>query len=355
MRAAVRPLVAVLGLGEMGQIHARALSRTRGVRLGLASARGDVLSAAAAKLHAERTWPSYADAFADPEVVGVVIASSVETHPALIVDAVAAGKRAVFSEKPLGYSVAEVRPAVRAVADAGDVQFMTGFQRRWDGGYRRGRELVDGGEWGAAIGLKCTSGDASYPEKYLREEGGGRRDAMFLDLAVHDVDLARWLLGSEVARVYATAAALSYPQLAAFGDSDMAMAVLEMESGARAALHLSRALSYGYNVTSELVCVGGSVRMGALGDGSATLLHGGAAAADIAPAFPQRFAPAFDAQMAAFAALAAAPSPAAAAALAAADPAYAGAADGLRATEVAEALARSAREGAPVDVVREDA
>lgn len=352
LRAATRPLVAVLGLGEMGGIHARALARSRGVRLGLASGRSDALSAAAAELLADRTWPSYRDALADPEVTGVVIASSVETHPELIVDAVAAGKRAVFSEKPLGYTSAEVRDAVGAVLAEDGVRFMTGFQRRWDTGYRRGRAVLDGGECGAPIGLKCTSGDASYPEKYLREEGGGRPDAMFLDLAVHDLDLARWLLGGEVVRVYATAAAMSFPQLADFGDSDMAMCVLEMDSGARATLHLSRAFSYGYNVTSELVCVDGSVRMGDLAETAAVVMRRGEAATDIAPAFPQRFVGAFEAQMDAFVRLLLAPSDADAAKLVASDSSYAGAIDGLRVTEVAEALAQSARSGAVVDVVR---
>jgi predicted dehydrogenase len=352
LRAAARPLVAVLGLGEMGTIHARALARARGVRLGLASGRSGPLADAAAMLHADRTWPGYAEALADPDVSAVVIATPPPSHAGLIVDAVQAGKEAIFSEKPLGYSVREIRGAVGAVVDGGVARFMCGFQRRWDAGYRRGRDVVDRGECGKPIGIKCTSGDASYPEKYLRP-GAGAEHSMLKDLAVHDVDLARWLLKSEVKRVYVSAVAMSYPQLAEFGDADMVMAVLEMESGARSALHLSRALAYGYNVTTELVCDGGTVQMGDLKATAAVVLKDGTAATDIAPAFPDRFVQAFESQMDAFVRLVLAESDEEARKIFAGNPSYAGAVDGLRVTEVAEALVKSVETNSVVDVVRE--
>jgi predicted dehydrogenase len=157
-----------------------------------------------------------------------------------------------------------------------------------------------------------------------------------------------------VKRVYASAAAMSYPRLAAFGDSDMVMAVLEMESGARAMLHLSRALSYGYNVTTELVCDGGSVAMGELKETAALVMCRGTASSDIAPAFPQRFNRAFEAQMDAFVRLVLAEDDAVAQKLIRADPSYAGVVDGLRVTEVAEALVRSLETGTAVDVERQD-
>lgn len=353
LRSAARPLVAVLGLGEMGSIHAKALGRSRGARLGLASGRAKALAEAATVLHADRTWPSYADALADPEVSAVVIATAPPSHPQLILDAVTAGKRAIFSEKPLGYSVAEIREAVGAVVDDGIVRFMCGFQRRWDRGYQRGKAIVDGEEFGKPIALKCTSGDAFYPEKYLRP-GAGAEHAMLKDLAVHDVDLARWLLRSDVKRVYASAAAMSYPQLAEFGDADMVMAVLEMESGARVTMHMSRSLSYGYNVTTELVCNGGSVQMGDLKETAAVVLRQGTAATDIAPAFPQRFLQAFESQMDAFVRLVLSESDEEARKLISSDSSYAGVVDGLRVTEVSEALAKSVETGSVVDVVRED-
>jgi predicted dehydrogenase len=337
----------------MGMIHARALSRVRSIRLGLASNRADALATAASSLSADATYSSYEEAIADPDVAAVVIATTPPSHPALIAAAAVASKRAIFSEKPLGYSVAEIAPVITELRNNGATRFMSGFMRRWDEGYLRGRSAVDSGEVGVAVALKCTSGDPRYPEKY-RRPGAGAQNAMLKDLAVHDIDLARWLLQSEVKRVYATCAAMSYPELANFGDSDIVMAVLEMESGARVSLHLSRALDYGYNVTSELVCTKGSVQMGELKQTSAVVLRDGGAATDIAPAFPERFAHAFERQMEAFAKLVLIDSDDDARKLLMSNSSYASVEDGMRVTEVAEALITSSKTGVSVKVVRGD-
>lgn len=349
-KEAVRPMIAVLGLGEMGLIHARGLSRVRAVRLALASGRSDVLDKVAQELCADAKYSTYADAIADPDVSGVVIATSPPSHPSLIVDAANAGKF-IFSEKPLGYSTKDIVPALRALRENHIQRFMTGFMRRWDTGYRRGLDAVNSGEIGKPAALKCTSGDASYPEKY-RRPGAGAEHSMLKDLAVHDLDLARWLLQSEIKRAYASTTVMSYPELASFGDCDLVMAVLEMENGARACLHLSRSLDYGYNVTSEVVGTRGTVQMGETKFVSAVLLKSGQACTGIAPSFPERFADAFEAQMEAFARIVVAESDDAALKIMKENPSYASAEDGLRVTEVAEALMESERSGKAVDVRR---
>jgi predicted dehydrogenase len=352
MRRLVRPLVAVLGLGEMGMIHATNLSKQRGIRLGLASGRADALSQASKALRADASFASYDDALNDPDVVAVVIATAPPSHPHLIRAAADAGKM-IFSEKPLGYSVEEVALALAALRENKIQRFMAGFMRRWDPAYIRGRLAVDTGEIGAPVALKCTSGDAGYPEKY-RRPGSAPEHTMLKDLAVHDVDLARWLLRSEVKRVYASSAAMSYPELADFGDADLVMAVLEMESGARVGIHWSRALDYGYNVTSELVCTKGTVQLGEVKQTSATVLKAGHAAVDIAPAFPERFVVAFEREMHAFAELVLANTDADAALMVENNSSYANAVDGIRVTEVAEALVRSVQSGSTVLVERRD-
>lgn len=343
-RAGARPLVAVLGLGEMGSIHAAALARSRGIRLGLASRRADALEAAAAALHADVCWPSYADALADPQVDAVVIATPPKSHPGLIVDAVAAGKRAIFSEKPLGLHLESISGAAAAVREAGVVRFMSGFMRRWDTGYRQGMAAAVDGKMGRPIALKATSGDASYPEKYMRP-GVSPEGAMLRDLAVHDVDLARWLLRSEVKSVFASAAALSYPKLADFRDHDLVMGFMEMENGAKVSMHLSRALSYGYNVTTELVMEKSSVMMGELKETAASFMDRGQVKTDIAPAFGERFHHAFQAQMNAFVRLVCAESDTEAAEMMKEESSYADFIDGIRVTEVAEALVKSVETG----------
>eukprot|EP00171_Calliarthron_tuberculosum_P014604 IDg14604t1 len=264
------PLICVLGLGEAGRLHAKALLAT-GARVGVASRRGQPPS------YADVFYNDYEEALADPAVSGVVIATPYATHPTLVRAAAAAGKH-VMCEKPLGASLAD---ALEAREAARDVRVMTGFMRRWDSGYRGARHAIGRGSVGTPLMLKCTSGDAEYPAKYrsAREATPG---AMFRDLAVHDIDLARWLLDDEVASVYARAGALVHPEIAEMGDSDTAVAILHMRAGGSAVLTLSRALSYGHNVTSELVGSAGSVHIGELKRTELITCVGGAVATDYA-------------------------------------------------------------------------
>lgn len=347
-----RVCVCVMGLGEMGAIHARNLARVPGVELALASRRAQRLRELADELFAAHAFPSYEAALASPRVDAVVIATKPGEHPAHIIAAARAGKH-IFSEKPLGNASADIERALAAVDDARrqqqrvsngggggarPVELAVGFMRRFDPAYVRGRETVASGRLGAPTVLKCTSGDAEYPSKYQRDQG---YNSLLLDLSVHDIDLARWLLRSEVRRVYALCGALVYPQLASTGDSDNGVLVLEMESGALCSVHLCRALRYGYNATSELVCQRDTMVMGELkraGDALRVFGEGDGVAAD----FGERFAQAFQREMEAFVAL-----------VRGGDDAHlwrermASGRDGLQATRVAEALVRSWRSGRP--------
>ncbi|CAN8068482.1 unnamed protein product [Agarophyton chilense] len=341
-----KPLVVVLGLGEMGYVHATNLSKVRKIRLGIACRRVEVLQAAASKLCADASFNSYEKAISDPDTYAVVIATPPATHPELIEMAANAGKH-IFSEKPLGFDSQTIRDSIAHVENAG-VRFMTGFMRRWDSAYVSAREAVDKGDIGDPIVLKCTSGDPEYPEKYHR---GGAKHSMLKDLAVHDIDLARWLTKSEVKSVYTVTDALSYETLREYQDSDVAICVLEMENRAKVLFHLSRALWYGYNVTSELVCKKGSLRIGALKRVDIEQMKDGTTCQKIAGDFRDRFEEAFEKEMKAFAELICAKSEADAADMMKRNSSYASCWDGLHATAVAEALVRSSESGVPEKVL----
>lgn len=323
----------------MGLVHARNLVAVPGVRVRVASTRGVTVPGA------EHTYRSYSDALSDREVDAVMISTPYPTHPALIADAAAAGKH-IFSEKPLGHTVKDIMPAYDAVRKSKS-RFMTGFMRRWDPAYKRAKSLVDTPHVGLPIVLKCTSGDPEYPEKYSRASPA---DAMYRDLAVHDVDLARWLLHSEVSSVYTTSEAMSYSRLRELGDVDTAVAVLNMKSGAKALLHLSRALSYGYNVTSELVGKDGTLRIGDTRLTDMQCMSAKRSTTDIAWDFTERFRDAFQYQVEAFVRLVRARTDDDVEELLASDSSYSSFEDGIAATNVAEALCRSASTGLPADV-----
>lgn len=336
-----KTLIVVIGLGEMGLIHAANLSKHRSILLGLACTRPDTLSTTAQSLCADRIYSTYDAAFADPEVAAVVIATSPPTHPDLISKAAAANKH-IFAEKPLGYDSPSISAALHAVQEA-RVRFMSGFMRRWDADYIAAREKIVSGQIGDPVVLKCMSGDPEYPEKYHR---GGAKHSLCLDLAVHDIDLARWLTGSEVGRVYVVLDAMTYPTLKETGDGDVAVAVLEMTSGTKVMVHLSRALDFGYNVTTQVFCKHGMVEIGELKQTAMVTVSEKARATDVVWDFSKRFEGAFDREMKAFVDLVHAKDEEAES-LVKKNQSYAGMRDGLVATIVGEALVKSSMSGMP--------
>lgn len=339
-----KPLIVVLGIGEMGMVHARNLSKVRSVRVGIASSRPDALASVASAICADATYGDYDSALSDEDVTAVVISTPPATHPEIVERAAEAGKH-IFCEKPLGVDATSARKAQQLVQGAG-VHLVLGFMRRWDDAYAVARERVASGKLGDVTVLKCTSGDADYPEKYHRS---AVPYALLKDLSVHDVDLARWFANCDVHRVYAILDALNYPALREHQDGDVGIVVLEMASGVKAVLHLGRALHYGYNVSTEIVCQKGTLRVGDLGHTDLDEMSDQRNSRTIDPDYRARFVPAFEKEMRAFADLVLAPADKAKKLLAS-DDRYTTGEDGVKATVVAEAMVRSVETGLPVDV-----
>eukprot|EP00871_Galdieria_phlegrea_P001417 jgi/Galph1/2276/GphlegSOOS_G927.1 len=329
--------VCVVGLGEMGIIHARNLVKFPGVELSLACKRADVMQKLGQELRAARLFQNYEEAITDKEIEAVVLATKPRDHAKEVTLAAKHGK-AVFCEKPLGYSTESITELENIVESSG-IKCMVGFQRRFDPSYRHAWEQTRRSAMGKSLVLKCTSGDPDFPEKYQRDLGF---NSTLLDLAVHDIDLARWLLRSEVSRVFASCDALVYPHLKDVGESDTALCILEMESGARCFMHLSRSLRYGYNVTSELVSADGTIQIGELKETPMVTLKGGRASTDICPSFAQRFRVAFREEMQAFIDMLRGDFV----------DHYANIHDAVEATRVAETLVQSWRTGMPARVIR---
>ncbi|KAK4522447.1 hypothetical protein GAYE_SCF06G2750 [Galdieria yellowstonensis] len=329
--------VCVVGLGEMGLIHARNLIKFPGVELSLACKRKEALYSVAQELRAARAFDNYEEAITDKEIEAVVLATKPRDHAKQVALAAKHGK-AIFCEKPLGYSTEAVADLEETVRSCG-VKCMVGFQRRFDPSYRGAWEQTRKSAMGKSLVLKCTSGDPDFPDKYQRDLGF---NSTLLDLAVHDIDLARWLLRSEVSRVFASCDALVYPHLKDMGESDTALCILEMESGARCFMHLSRSLRYGYNVTSELVSADGTIQIGEVKETPMVTLKAGRASTDICPSFSQRFRIAFREEMQAFVDMLRG------------EPVshFADIHDAIEATRVAETLVQSWRTGMPARVIR---
>ena len=189
----------------------------------------------------------------DPRVEAVLICSSTDTHADLVIAAATAGKH-IFCEKPLDLTLAKIDRALDAVAKAG-VKLQVGFNRRFDPNYARVRKAIVAGEIGTPQMMHIISRDpAPPPLAYVRVSGG-----MFLDMTIHDFDMARFLIGSEVDEIYTAAAVMVDPAIGEAGDVDTAVIVLRFVNGVIATIDNSRKAVYGYDQRVEVFGSAGSV------------------------------------------------------------------------------------------------
>jgi myo-inositol 2-dehydrogenase / D-chiro-inositol 1-dehydrogenase len=239
--------IGVIGAGRIGRLHAELLAgRVPGVALaGVHDVRPEAASAVAAELGVPAA-DSVEELLADPDLDAVAICSSTETHAELIVAAARAGK-AIFCEKPVSHDLAEVDRALAAVEEAG-TPFQIGFNRRFDPGHQSVRDAVANGTVGAPHLVRISSRDPELPPPgYVRVSGG-----IFLDMTIHDFDMARYVTGSEVVEVYARGAIRIDPTYEEAGDVDTALVVLTHEDGCITSIDNSRRAAYGFDQRVEV-------------------------------------------------------------------------------------------------------
>ncbi|MEZ5092231.1 inositol 2-dehydrogenase [Nocardioides sp.] len=247
--AAVR--VGLIGCGRIGRMHADII--TDDVPGLVLTAVADVVSEASAGVAAATgaRASSIEELLAADDVDAVAICSSTDTHVDLVVAAAQAGK-AIFCEKPVSLDLAQVDRAVAAV-QAAQVPFMIGFNRRFDPGHKSVRDCVAEGGIGDLHVLRITSRDpAPPPPEYVAVSGG-----IFLDMAIHDFDMVRYVVASDVVEVFARGAVRVDPRIGEAGDVDTAMIMLTHADGTLTSIDLSREAVYGYDQRVEAFGSGG--------------------------------------------------------------------------------------------------
>ena len=320
--------IAVIGAGRIGQIHARNIAAHAGAALaGVADAVVDAAEALATACAAPVL--TLDDAF---RADAVCICAPTPTHADYIERAAAAGIP-VFCEKPIDLSAARVRVCLDTVRRAG-IPLMVGFNRRFDPSFSLHKQRLDAGEIGALELLTIISKDpAPPPADYVAQSGG-----IFRDMMIHDLDMARFLLGEEPVTVHAAASTLVDPAIGAAGDFDTAAVTLRTASGKICQIANSRRATYGYDQRIEAHGAAGLLRAGNMTATTVEKADGtGFTTEPALPFFLQRYAPAYRAELDAFiTAIRAgiAPMP--------------NGEDGLRALELADAATRSAQTGETV-------
>ena len=256
--------LAVVGLGRLGEQHAINAARSiRGAELvALCDADGNKLRAVGERLGVRHLTSDFDALLAIPEVEALVIVSPSPFHTKQIEKALAAGKH-VFSEKPLGVTVDECLEAEKAVAAHPDRTFMLGFMRRFDESYAYARAKVKAGDIGRPILFRGYSQD---PEKFIHEaiDFAPRSGGLFLDMAVHDIDLARWFLESEPVELWAAGDCYAHREFAKSNDVDNAGCMMKFRNGALAFLFSGRTAPHGYNVEAEIIGTAGILRIAAV-------------------------------------------------------------------------------------------
>ena len=323
--------VAVLGAGRMGQTHVRNMAAIPNAHVVVvadpdegAATRGRDLA------RAKRASTDPVEAIHDPAVEAVVIVTPTSTHATLIEEALKAGK-AVWSEKPIAQDMVEAARIVDLWRETG-IPVQLGFMRRFDPGYERAKALIDSGELGRIEQFRAYSRDTFPPPlEFLLTCGGS-----FLDMAVHDLDLARFLVG-EVEEVHAWASVLFDERFAKADDFDTAVTMLRFRNGALGVVETARHSEWGYDIRTEVAGAVGKVVVDGAPKTPATHLRKFAVEGDLSESFPDRFEVAYRRELEVFFAhLAAGRTPAP------------GPDDALETLRLAVATTRSWREGRPV-------
>lgn len=248
--------IGMIGAGRIAQAHAATVAY-RISNAQLAAVTDPVTSAVealAAKFRIPTIAPSYQAILADPQIDAILICSPTDTHAEIMKAAARAGKQ-IFCEKPIALTLAATDDALQVV-NASGVKLQLGFNRRFDANYARVRKAITSGEIGAPQIMHIISRDpAPPPIAYVKSSGG-----IFLDMTIHDWDMARFLSGSEIDEVYVQGGVTVDPAIGAAGDIDTHVTLLRFASGLIGTIDNCRQAVYGYDQRVEVLGTKGAIQ-----------------------------------------------------------------------------------------------
>lgn len=242
--------IGIIGAGRIGKVHLESISYH--VKNATVTAMADpFMNEETEKLirsyGVSKVTKDYKDILNDKEIDAVLVCSSTDTHAAISIEAINAGKH-VFCEKPVDHSIEKIQAVADALKEHPDIKFQVGFNRRFDHNFAAIRKAYDDGKIGEAHILKITSRDPEPPNPaYIKVSGG-----IFLDMTIHDFDMACFLTDSDVEELYVNSAVLVDPAIGEQGDVDTAIITMKMANGALAVIDNSRKAAYGYDQRAEL-------------------------------------------------------------------------------------------------------
>jgi myo-inositol 2-dehydrogenase/D-chiro-inositol 1-dehydrogenase len=327
--------VGLTGLGRIGKVHLKSLvHRLPEVEVLAVSDPVPETKEVAATFGIPTFYDDFQDVVNHPGIDAVILCSPTPTHLEYIEIAAKAGKD-IFCEKPLDMTVAKIQ-AIDEIVRKHGVKLQVGFNRRFDADFAAVKNKVASGQIGDPHLLRLTSRDpAPPPIGYIKSSGG-----LFLDMTIHDFDMARFIVGSEVTEVYAQGAVLVDENIGKAGDIDTAIIQLKFENGAIGAIDNSRKSVYGYDQRVEIFGSGGmSLNANHYPDTSMRFDEAGRHGPPALHFFVERYAEAYFSEMKAFVE-----------AVMTNKPVPVGSFDALMATKIAVAAQISVKENRPVPI-----
>lgn len=256
--------IGVAGLGRLGIMHAKNIAHSvKNVELtAICDSNAENLKKYQQELKVKNAYSSISKMLQNKQLNAIVIVTPSALHCEQIEQSLEAGFH-VFCEKPLGVSMEGSVKAKKAVLDHPDKVFMLGFMRRYDSSYQYAKKKVDDGEIGQPILFRSYSVDPissiGSVLSYIPHSAG-----QFIDMAVHDIDLARWFLRSEPKSIYAIGGCFAYPEFGEYGDGDNVSALMQFENNAMAFFLAGRTAPHGYNVETEIIGTKSTLRIGSV-------------------------------------------------------------------------------------------
>ncbi|MFD1362432.1 inositol 2-dehydrogenase [Lentibacillus salinarum] len=284
---------AVIGAGRLGMVHAKNIAeRVKGAELtAVVTSRQESARKAASELGVDWWTDEPQEVFDSPDIDAVIIASPSPTHAELIIQAARRNKH-IFVDKPITETLEEADEAIKEVEN-NKVICQVGFMRRFDPAYAHAKQRIEQGDIGEPIYFGAVSRDPGAPPEAFIEKSGG----IFIDMCIHDYDIARFLMDDEIKSVQSFGTVLLHPFMKKYDDVDQTATVLEFHNGAVANIDASRNAVYGYDIRAEVVGTEGAIQIGSIQHHNNIVLKNNISYHDNIPDFMTKFEAAFLAEI----------------------------------------------------------
>ncbi|WP_414648390.1 inositol 2-dehydrogenase [Cerasibacillus sp.] len=328
----------IIGAGRIGQLHAHSVQKMADVTIvKISDPFIEKVKDQFIEFKDIDFVETYQEVLRDDSIDAILVCSPTSTH-AEIIEAAANANKHIFCEKPVSPSVEETERVLKVVEKAG-VFLQVGFNRRFDQDFSKMQQLVSEGAIGEPHILKITSRDpAAPPLQYVKQSGG-----LFFDMSIHDFDMARYMMNSEVIEVHTVGANLVEPYIKEAGDIDTAIITLKFENGAIGVIDNSRQAKYGYDQRVEMFGSRGALTCENVRETSVQLhTEQGSQGEPLKNFFLDRYAEAYTAELQAFLH-----------SIETGAPLLCVGNDGLQAEKIARAAQQSLQENRPVRITEE--